>query len=277
MTYSIQVDNRNIFYHKTGNGPLNLVVIPGGPGLTYEYLENIHEILDKKHFNVYTIEPSGFFHSNANVLPNITAYAEEMEAILRELSLEQFTLMGHSWGGCVGIELLLRKNVNINKAILISSYSSGKQIRTSIVNRVNELPEAFHTKLKSNSNDLESLLAEYWIPKHVFRTGMNENSIASITNYSNSEIGPYYIGNSLFNIDGEILNWDVSNQIYTIDIPVLLMSGRYDYCTLEENKAFANKFPDGKLWYSEVSGHFPMHDEPKNFCEAVSEFIIAKS
>lgn len=53
--------------------------------------------------------------------PSIAVFAEEIETHLKEINTQPLTVVGHSMGGYVGLELLSRKNLQIQRLVMINS------------------------------------------------------------------------------------------------------------------------------------------------------------
>ncbi|MBW4512147.1 MAG: hypothetical protein KME64_37465 [Scytonematopsis contorta HA4267-MV1] len=74
---------------------------------------------------------------------------------------------------------------------------------------------------------------------------------------------------------GKIIDWDVTSKLATIQIPTLLISGRYDQVTPACVKPLYQKIAGSKWLIFEESSHLPHLEEHEKFIQAVSEFLVA--
>lgn len=279
----LTLSDKRIKYHRSGRGGQVLLLIPGGPGLTLDYLNIIHRSVPADQFTVITYNPSGTFgNENAPFHKSVKAYADELMALIQALKLESYFLLGHSWGGVIAQEFLFHyPSFPIQGVILANSFTSGIHFANSLKDRAKDLPKSFHDQRElhleqGNGAGLDVLIGEYWFPKHVCRTQpMPAELLASLTPLSNSPVYYYYLGHDLLNISGAILSWNRTDNLKEIKCPVLIMSGKYDYLTREENQAIVSQIPNGSLWFGNHSGHLPMIDEPTEFISALLQFVHA--
>ena len=68
----------------------------------------------------------------------IERYVEELEFIRNELNLGKFNLIGHSWGGWLGIEYSIKYQENLNKLILENTCGDMPHL----ISELNRLREA---------------------------------------------------------------------------------------------------------------------------------------
>src|SRR5262249_1929438 len=81
-----------------------IVAIPGGPGLSYEYLLPLAELASGRH-SVVVYDPGGVGGSSRPGDANygLGAQVEDLEAIRIAVGAQRVHLLGHSWGTVVAI------------------------------------------------------------------------------------------------------------------------------------------------------------------------------
>ncbi|MGW6004850.1 alpha/beta fold hydrolase [Oerskovia enterophila] len=105
----VTVDGRQMNVLVTGNGPVDVVLLPGfgtpSPVLDFEPLVSD---LARDH-RVVVVEPFGYGLSDGTEVERTTEnIVTEIHAALQELDVDRYVLMGHSIAGIYGLELATR-------------------------------------------------------------------------------------------------------------------------------------------------------------------------
>ncbi|RYE15375.1 MAG: alpha/beta fold hydrolase, partial [Sphingobacteriaceae bacterium] len=112
-----------VFTQKIGNGKIKLLLLHGGPANGHEYLENFPAHFNKKDVTIYYFEQLGSYYSD-NPLDSTaftpSAFVEQVEDVRKGLGLDNFYLMGHSWGGMLA-ELYAQKYQKHIKGLILSN------------------------------------------------------------------------------------------------------------------------------------------------------------
>ncbi len=164
----------------------------------------------------------------------------------------------------------LLSKFNLNKVFLLG-HSDGATIA------------AINSTLKNNTYNI---LGTILIAPHFFIEEMNISSIKAIRKiydkelkkkllryHSNPDIA-FYGWNDVW-LDSRFKNWDITNYLNKIKIPILAIQGQNDpYGTLSQieilEKKIKGKF--SKIILSEC-GHNPLIDKPKEAINKIKEFI----
>src|SRR5699024_7020590 len=111
----------HVWTRRVGDSPVKMLLLHGGPGMTHEYLESFQDYLPNDGVEIYFYVQLGSYFSdqpNDPSLWNIDRFREEVENVRRELGLENFYLLGQSWGGFLGIEYALKYQSALKGLIL---------------------------------------------------------------------------------------------------------------------------------------------------------------
>ena len=80
-------------------------------------------------------------------------------------------------------------------------------------------------------------------------------------------------GPTEFHVIGSMKAWTIIDRLARIDVPVLLISGRYDEATPEVVQPFMDHIPDARWVIFEASSHMP-HVEERELCmKTVNDFL----
>lgn len=268
---------------KTNSEKYPLLCLHGGPNFTHDYLEPLSEIANTDR-QVIFYDQLGSGNSELLDKPiewKISLFIEELKEIRRELNLNEIHLFGQSWGGMLALEYILGKPAGIKSLILADSLSSAPLWGKETNKLLDELPEKYQEVIKKQENGIdvdeakyeEAIMAYYkrfvcrlepW-PKPLMR---------SLEKFSkNHEAYNVMWGSSEFDVNGTLKNWDVTNRLGEIDVPTLIISGRYDESTPKISGTLAQGIKDSKWVLFDNSAHMPHLEEKEKYLELLSDFL----
>ncbi len=115
-----------VWTKRIGNNPsTKLLILHGGPGATHEYFEAFESYLPAAGVEFYYYDQLGSSYSDRPDDPDlweIDRFVDEVEQVRRALGLDldNFFLLGRSWGGALAIEYALRYQQHL-KGLIISN------------------------------------------------------------------------------------------------------------------------------------------------------------
>jgi L-proline amide hydrolase len=83
-------------------------------------------------------------------------------------------------------------------------------------------------------------------------------------------------GPTEFHVIGPLKDWSVIDRLHTINVPVLLVSGRHDEATPEVVQPFADRIKDVEWVIFENSSHMPHVEERAACMRVVADFLRRK-
>ncbi|GEC79993.1 proline iminopeptidase-family hydrolase [Flavobacterium aquatile] len=278
----------NVWTKRIGNNPkIKLLLLNGGPGMSHEYFEAMESFLPKEgiEFIYYDQLGTGFSDNpNDTTMWDLPRYVEEVEQVRKALNLnkDNFYLLGHSWGGILGMQYALKYQDNL-KGLIVSNmmascpkygeYSKvlAKQMPQDVLKTVKDL----EAKKDYTNPKYMGLLMEHFYNKHILRMPVTEwpepvnrsmgrlNSSLYITMQGPSELG----------ISGKLTNWDVSKELPTITVPTLVVGAKYDTMDPEYMKWMATQFKNGSYLYCANGSHMSLYDDQETYFKGLIEFL----
>ncbi len=115
-----------VWTKRIGNNPtIKVLLLHGGPGGTHEYLECFDNFFPAEGIEYYYYDQLGSYYSDQPKEPSLwdtSRFVEEVEQVRTSLKLDKsnFYLLGHSWGGILGVEYALKYQDNL-KGLVISN------------------------------------------------------------------------------------------------------------------------------------------------------------
>ncbi|WP_258102061.1 proline iminopeptidase-family hydrolase [Marinoscillum pacificum] len=281
----------NVWTKRVGNNPkMKLLLLHGGPGASHEYFECFDSFLPEAGIEYYYYDQLESAYSDQpsdTSLWNIDRFVEEVEQVRLALGLDKdnFFLLGHSWGGILGMEYALKYQDNMKGLIISNMMASipdyvdyannvlGPQLDSAVLAEIREL-EA--NEDYSNPRYTE-LIYEHYYPEHVLRMPMDQWPDPVNRGFANINMDMYVTmqGPSEFGIvgDAKLKNWDRTADLSKIKVPTLSIGGAYDTMDPEHMKMIAESVQNGEYLHCPTGSHFSMYDDQETYFKGLIEFI----
>jgi len=217
----------------------------------------------------------------------IEHYVEEVEQVRKALGLtkDNFILLGHSWGGILGIEYALKYQDNL-KSLIVSNMVPSVPDYNDYANNVLALqldPEILkeirsYEAVEDYTNETYlGLIHEYYYPEHVMRIPANEWPEDVVNAFAEINF-PLYLkmqGPTEFGIvgDASLKNWDVTERLNEIKVPFLSIGAEYDTMDPVQMEWMANEVQNGSYLHCPNGSHMAMWDDQQNYFDGLINFI----
>lgn len=247
------INNLNINFTKQGSKK-NVILIHGW-GLNLNYFNNLINDL-KDNYTVYAIDLPGFGKSQMpDKYYSTSNYANILLEFIKKYKIDSPTLIGHSFGGKVIIDLITDKCYNPNKVILIDSAGIRKKL--SIVKKYKLYSYKFLKKIIISLYNKEraNYLLDDLRKKYGSKDYKNCNDI---------------LRGSLV----KIVNEDYKNKLYKIKCPTLLIWGSNDTDTpLKDGKIMNKEIRNSGLVIIKDANHFPIDTNYQECLIIIKNFL----
>ncbi|NVN51966.1 alpha/beta fold hydrolase [Mycolicibacterium hippocampi] len=118
----IDIDGHRVHYVDEGSGP-TLLFLHGNPTWSFDYSKVIESL--RAEFRCIAVDYPGFGLSSAapgyRYLP--TEHAEVIDRFVEALELSGVTLVGHDWGGPIGLAMVQRRPEAFDKLVLTNTWA----------------------------------------------------------------------------------------------------------------------------------------------------------
>ncbi|MCI4356195.1 MAG: alpha/beta hydrolase [Thermoplasmata archaeon] len=273
---------RSFEYVARGHGPATLLVHPGGPGFTYHYLRPLLG-LATSHLRVILFNPRGVGGSwgpRQSDDYTVQNQASDVEALRRALDIDELHLLGFSAGGFAALEYARRYQSKLASLLMCATAGSAEEVRQSnrlmlgAASRAQRKRLAELTKAKAfDSDEYAELSAEIGQPfQSRFLTGVPKDLKASKISRKVYRAMMTRTGDE-FLVDGTIARWDGRKYYSKIEVPTLVLVGRYDFF-LEASREMADRIVPAHLRVLPRSSHLAHLEQPREFLNAVREFLL---
>ncbi len=235
----IEISNIHIHYESKGEG--KPILLLHGWGASLKTFSKLSETL-KEHFCVYSIDLPGFGQSDIGVPLSIEEVADIIHLFCEKLSIENPILLGHSYGGRIGI--IYASRYQVDQLILVSSAGIKQKLKFSkkLKVRIYRAFKKLHIPVKMGSAD--------------YQNADNVKRIMLV----------------------QAVNQDLKNEMRKITVPTLLLYGTKDKVTpLSMGYEIKNNIQNSFLIELEDCGHFPYLERPSYFHLILMSYLVGES
>jgi proline iminopeptidase len=288
-----------VFTQKIGQGNVHLLLLHGGPENTHEYFENFPAQLKDAGVTIYFYDQLGSYFSdtpNDSAIWNISRLVEEVEEVRKGLGIDNFYLLGHSWGGMLA-ELYAAKYGQHLKGLILSNvpgfFAKDTKYLGAIMDSMDNVVRHQATLLpqfKNNKAQVDSIyrrlkLADTTIHKALARqyNKAADSIFGRMMFYNKAGEMPEPLARNYKHIRFESIEKynfnpfgaDYKKALQQITAPTLLIGGKSDF--LRPNAYYDLKKIMTKakvrVYLSPTGAHFTMWDDPENYFRELNRFI----
>lgn len=280
----VEVTGGKVWYQihdkNTNNAPV--IVLHGGPGSSHWSLQGLSELSDVRPIILY--DQLGCGKSDRptdHSLWNLDRFIEELHQLKEALGLEQFHLLGHSWGTTLAVAYYLKHPEGIQSIIFSSPCLSAPLWAEDQKRNLTKLPIEVQTIIKESEANETTDSDAYKEATKVF----NDNFVCRMSEeekpaflkegaqYRNSEVYNIMWGASEFHVAGNLKDFDCTSDLKHVSIPTLYTCGRYDEATPESTEYFSSLTPGSKFHVFEKSAHMPYIEETNEYLRVMRNFL----
>lgn len=271
-----------VWTKRVGHNPrIKVLLLHGGPGGTHEAFEAFDSFLPADGIEYYYYDQLGSYYSDQpkDMTPflNIDHYVEEVEQVRQALGLNRgnFFLLGHSWGGILGIEYALKYPQHLKGLVVSNMMSSipayNRYARDVLMPQMDQaaLKEILALEAAKRYDDprYEELLAPFY-EAHFLRRPMAqwpEPVLRAFGRHLNKAVYVPMQGPSEMGASGVLVDWDRTDDLEKIAVPTLVIGAEHDTMDPKWMRMMAGRLPHGDFLYLPNGGHMAMYDDQQAY------------
>jgi proline iminopeptidase len=270
----------SLFVEVVGHG-YPLVLMHGGPGLDHTTLLPLRPLADQFTLVLYDHRCNGRSEGaevSSMTWDNLTADAE---ALRQALGFEKWAVLGHSFGGHVALEYALRYPQSLSHLILMNT--GGDQWW------VNQNAPEILAKRGYSASAVQAARRFYngqltpgeFMPTLLKFMGAYFYHINPLEMAYELLFGPRAKNRPeplIFGYSQLLKGWTVMDRLSEIQVPTLVLAGRYDFLFPPEHQAIlADRLPNATLDLIECAGHNPQMEKTAEVIQAIVDFMSTAS
>jgi L-proline amide hydrolase len=212
----------------------------------------------------------------------VELFVAELRALVSHLGIaDRFHLLGQSWGGMLGPEVVLSDDSGILSLSICDSPASMPLWLQAANELREELPADVQATLLAHEEAGTTDSPEYhaaeqvFYDRHVCRVVPNPPEVKASFDQIEAEPTVYHAmnGPSEFHVVGSLKEWSVVDRVSRIRVPTLVVAGAYDEARPIVWQPFVDRIPDVRSHVFAESSHMPHVEEPEAFTEVVGTFL----
>lgn len=265
-------------------GKTPLVVVHGGPGMTWDYLEELDALASAERAVVYydQVGNGGSRPLGANPIEEICLglFLDQLDHLLDNLRIaENYSLFAHSSGVAIALEHAIRRPKGLKALVLANGFAATRLMRESIQRLRTALPVSIRETLElheasgtTESPEYAAATGEFML-RHVCRApfppGLTRTLVALA---ENPQVFAKLWGPSVFDGSGAYADWNAVGRLGSILAPTLAYRGEFD----EAGENCIAPFADisGIKWsVFEGASHLPHIEVRTNCLSLISSFL----
>ncbi len=288
ITISTPKGPHEVWIKRVGNNPhLKLLLLTGGPGLSHRYLEVMDSYLPAEGVEYYYYDQLETGESDKPDDPDLwtlARYVDEVDQVRRAIggTKDNFCLLGHSWGGMLAMEYALAHQDQM-KCLVISNMMASIPAYNDYAKKVLE-PQMNQAALKqiltmeasgkTEDAGYMAVLMPNWYEQHILRRPADQWPEPMLSDFPKMNRRFYVTmqGPSEMGASGRLVNWDRFADLKHIDVPTLVISGKYDTMDPAYMAAMAKELPHGELAATN-GGHMDMYDDQPTYFAKLIAFL----
>lgn len=289
----VQIESKGkkfkIWTKKFGNSPsMKLLLLSGGPGTSHEYFECMESFLPAEGIELIYYDQLGTgFSDNPDdtAFWDLDRYVEEVEQVRKALGLNKDNcfLLGHSWGGLLGMQYALKYQDSL-KGFIISNMMSdvpayGKYAQNVLANGMDSTVVAEIRQIEAKGDYANPRYMELLVPnfyeKHVLRMPSDQwpDPFSRAMGRLNQSLYVTMQGPSEFGVAGKLINWSVQDRLKELKVPTLVIAGTHDTMDPEHMKKMSELVQNGSFLLCTNGSHMSMYDDQEVYMAGLIKFI----
>jgi proline iminopeptidase len=281
----IPVDHAALWYRDIGQGQ-PIIVLHGGPDFDCNYLLPEMDRLSDG-FRLIYYDQRGRGRSARNVQPedvSMQSDVDDIEQVRRHVALETVAILGHSWGGLLGMEYAIRYPDSVSHLILINtafaSYDDWvlfqQERRRRWATDIERMKRLSSTAV-FQEGDPDTVAAYYRI--HFSATlRQTEHLDAMVSRLRESftkesilksrEIEERLMHDTCLRSD-----YDLLPKLQQLNIPTLVIHGEHDFIPVQCASRIAQAIPEAHFVLLPACGHFSYLECPDEVRHEIDAFF----
>jgi len=261
------------------SGRLPLIIAHGGPGCTHDYVDSFKDLAATRRAVVHYDQLGNGRSTHLPEAPSdfwtVELFLAELNNLIAHLGIRDYALLGQSWGGMLGAEHAVRQPVGL-KALIIANSPASMALWCQAAKELRQaLPAEVQATLQRHEDAGTTDSAEYraasdvFYARHVCRIQPMPAEVARTFAAIDADPTVYHAmnGPTEFHVIGSLRTWSIIERLASIQVPTLLISGRFDEATPATVQPFADGIANAQWQIFEQSSHMP-HVEEREACMA---------
>lgn len=289
-TGTVDFEDGHTWYRVTG--PLDpdaerppVIILHGGPGAGHNYCLAMAGLADDGRAVIHYDQ---FGCGNSTHRPeadpdywSVELFVRELRNLVDQLGLRRFHLLGQSWGGMLGPEVVLSDPSGVLSLSICDSpaamslwLAAAAELRSQLPPEVQQTL-ARHEEAGTTDSAAYHEAMDVFYARHVCRVQPMPPDVVDSFAQLEAEPTVYHTmnGPSEFHVIGSLKDWSVVDRLGGVEVPTLVVAGRFDEARPSTWQPFVDHVPDVRAHVFAESSHMPHVEQPDEFLQVVGDFL----
>ena len=269
------------WYTKSGfrGKQIPLIALHGGPGSTHRGMLAYLNLSHSREVFIYDQLGCGRSGVTEKKKWTVAAFVRELDHLLKAWNVNQYHLLGTSWGGTLALEHYFSKpRAGLVSLVLQSPLVSAGDWQRDANRLVRGLPEKTRKVIRycheidaTDSQVYKDAVMTFNL-RHVLRN-KTELKKKQPKNVNGEKIYQYMWGPSEFQATGTLKHFDRVKELGKIQIPTLFICGEYDESTPQTLRRYKAKIKHARLEIIPNASHMISKEKPAAVNRVVGRFL----
>ncbi|MDK2975237.1 MAG: proline iminopeptidase [Methanofollis sp.] len=258
-----------------------LLVLHGGPGATWEYLEPLAALEGGRPVVFYNQLGCGDSDRPDDLsLWTLERYVDELAAVREALGLDRVHLLGQSWGTMLAVEYMLtRRPAGVMSLILSAPCLSASRWAADGRRYLQTLPETHRQAIlraeaagTCDDQGYQEAMAAYY-RRHLCRLDPWPDCLTKSFERLNAAIYLQMWGPSEFTVTGSLRDFERAGRLHEIAVPTLFTCGEFDEATPGTTAYYHRMMPGSEIAVFEGASHQHHLEDTADYLVLLREFL----
>ncbi|GAB2975460.1 proline iminopeptidase-family hydrolase [Amycolatopsis acidiphila] len=263
-----------------------LIVLHGGPGCTHNYVLSLADLADGTravvHYDQLGCGGSTRLPDADPGFWTVELFLAELDNLLEHLGIAgSYDVLGQSWGGMLAAEHAVRRPAGLRKLVIADSPASmhdwsvaAGKLRAELPAEVREALDR-HEATGDYANPEYKAASDVFYARHVCRILPNPPEVRRTLEAMEEDPTVYNAmnGPNEFHVIGSLRDWTVVDRLPAIEVPTLVLNGRYDEATDDCVRPYVDQIAGARHVRFENSSHMPHVEERATYLATVRAFL----
>jgi proline iminopeptidase len=207
-------------------------------------------------------------------------FVDELDAVRQALDLREVHILGHSWGGTLATEYLLTKGQHGVRSVILSSPLISTPRWLADTRRLRStLPKPVQTALNKceaveTADEPACVAANDVFEEHFVRGTRSLPAVPECEGVTGGDqVYRHMWGAGEFTATGLLRDYDRTDRLGELTLPVLFLAGRRDEAAPETIADFQKRVPGAQMRVLENSAHVSYRTETAEYVKIVRQFL----
>jgi len=272
----INSNETKLYYKEFGTGN-PILVLHGGPGVDHKYMLNLKALA--KYYRLIFVDQRGNGKSKITNYNTLTFkyFTSDLDNIREYLKIDKWIVIGHSFGGFVALEYVLRYAQCVSQLVLIDTGFNAIQVQEEAPKILLkwDYPEKVSKWAHKFFNGNISL---FQIPYVFLKFGKAYFYRYNIKIFMKSISGKHTLKTVHLWFREYFVGWDIKNKLSLIENPTLIISGENDFqFPPNYQRIMAKRINNSQLCIIEKAGHNTPIECPDELISLMLSFFKNKT